>query len=157
MKAHGVNALAVAKTLQSSPYVQDVLYPGLPSHPQTALAYHSLPPHALKFVDQYRKHNSSPEDNSFPYSGMVSFRIKGGAEEANKFLTSMRIFSLAESLGGVESLAELPAEMTHGSIPPAERELLGIGDNLIRLSVGVEETEDLVHDIEQALEATFSG
>jgi cystathionine gamma-lyase len=76
--------------------------------------------------------------------------------EANKFLTSTKLFTLAESLGGVESLAELPAQMTHGSIPPAERELLGIGENLIRLSVGVEETEDLIHDVEQALEATFS-
>ena len=84
---------------------------------------------------------------------MISFRIRGGAAEANKFLTSARLFTLAESLGGVESLAELPAEMTHGSIPPAERALLGIGDNLIRLSVGVEEEEDLVADIEQALAA----
>ncbi|KAF9652313.1 hypothetical protein BDM02DRAFT_2910348 [Thelephora ganbajun] len=156
MKAHGVNALAVAKALQSSPHVEDVIYPGLPSHPQTALAYRSLSPHALKFVEKYRKDNSSPEDTSFPYSGMISFRIKGGAEETNKFLTSTKLFTLAESLGCVESLAEVPAQMTHGSIPPAERELLGIGDNLIRLSVGVEETEDLVHDIEQALEATFS-
>ena len=156
MKAHGINALAVAKALQSSPWVDDVIYPGLPSHPQTALAYRSLSPHAFKFVEKYREHNSSPGDTSFPYSGMISFRIRGGAEEANKFLTSTRLFTLAESLGGVESLAELPAEMTHGSIPRAERELLGIGDNLIRLSVGVEETEDLVRDIEQALEATFS-
>ena len=157
MKAHGLNALAVAKALQSSPYVDDVIYPGLPSHSQTALAYRSLSPHALKFVENYRKHNSAPGDNSFPYSGMISFRIKGGAVEANKFLTSTKLFALAESLGGVESLAELPAEMTHGSIPPAERELLGIGDNLIRLSVGVEETEDLIHDIERALEVTFSN
>jgi len=157
MKAHGVNALAVAKALESSPHIENVIYPGLPSHPQTALAYRSLSPHALKFVEQHMEHNFDPRDTSFPYSGMVSFRIKGGAEEANKFLTSMRLFTLAESLGGVESLAEVPAQMTHGSIPPAEREILGIGDNLIRLSVGVEEAEDLVHDIEQALEATFSG
>jgi len=157
MKAHGINALAVAKALESSPYVDDVIYPGLPSHPQTTLAYRSLSPHALKFVENYRDHNESSEDTSFPYSGMISFRIRGGAKEANKFLTSTKLFTLAESLGGVESLAELPAEMTHGSIPPAERELLGIGDNLIRLSVGVEETEDLVHDVEQALQATFSN
>jgi len=156
MKAHGANALALAKALQSSPYVDDVLYPGLPSHPQTALAYRSLSPHALKFVEKYREQNSSPGDTSFPYSGMISIRIRGGAKEANKFLTSMKLFALAESLGGVESLAEVPAQMTHGSIPPAERELLGIGDNLIRLSVGVEEIEDLIHDVEQALEATYS-
>ena len=84
---------------------------------------------------------------------MISFRIRGGAEEAGRFLTATRLFTLAESLGGVESLAELPAQMTHGSIPPAERAQLGIGDNLIRLSVGVEEEEDLVADVEQALEA----
>lgn len=156
MKAHGVNALAIAKALQSSPHVEDVIYPGLPSHPQTSLAYRSLSPHALKFVERYRENNPDPEDTSFPYSGMVSFRIRGGAQEANKFLTSTKLFTLAESLGGVESLAELPAQMTHGSIPPAERELLGIGENLIRLSVGVEEAGDLVHDIERALEATFS-
>lgn len=156
MKAHGINALAMAKALQSSPYIKDVIYPGLPSHPHHALAYRSLSPQALKFVEQYREHHSSPGDTSFPYSGMVSFRVDGGAEETNKFLTSMRLFPIAESLGGVESLAEVPAHMTHASIPPAERELLGIGENLIRMSVGVEEIEDLIHDVEQALEATFS-
>ncbi|TFY51106.1 hypothetical protein EVJ58_g10734, partial [Rhodofomes roseus] len=81
----------------------------------------------------------------------------GGAEEADRFLTATRLFTLAESLGGVESLAELPAQMTHGSIPPAERALLGIGDNLIRLSVGVEEAEDLVADVDQALEAAVKA
>ena len=156
MKAHGTNALAVAKALQSSPWVTDIIYPGLPSHPQTALAYRSLSPHALKFVEEYREHNSSPGDTSFPYSGMISFRINGGIKEVNKFMASSKLFILAESLGGVESLAELPAQMTHGSIPPAEREFLGIGDNLIRLSVGVEEPEDLAHDVLQALEAAFS-
>src|SRR6201992_4488825 len=92
MKAHGANALSVAKALQSSPYVEEVIYHGLPSHPQTALAYSSLSPHALKFVESYRTHHSGPEDTSFPYSGMASFRIKGGAEEANKFLTTVRLF-----------------------------------------------------------------
>ena len=81
---------------------------------------------------------------------MVSFRIKGSA---HKFLSATRLFTLAESLGGVESLAELPSEMTHGSVPEEERALLGIGDDLIRLSVGVEEGEDLVMDIEAALDA----
>ncbi|EPQ50454.1 hypothetical protein GLOTRDRAFT_141532 [Gloeophyllum trabeum ATCC 11539] len=146
MKAHGVNALAVAKALARSPHVEDVIYPGLSSHPRNALAYRSLSPHARKFVD------SLPEDEGgFPYGGMISFRIKGGAEEADKFLTATRLFTLAESLGGVESLAEHPAQMTHGSIPEAERAALGIGANLVRLSVGVEETEDLVADVEQAL------
>jgi len=88
---------------------------------------------------------------------MISFRIRGGAAEAEKFLTATRLFTLAESLGGVESLAELPAQMTHGSIPAEERGLLGIGDNLIRLSVGVEEEEDLIKDIEQALEAAVGS
>jgi cystathionine gamma-lyase len=153
MKAHGTNALAVAKVLARSPYVEEVIYPGLASHPMHQLAYRSLSPHAHKFVEQFRRYEQADDDSSFPYSGMISFRIKGGLEEANKFLTSTRLFSLAESLGGVESLAESPAGMTHGSIPPAERALLGIGDNLIRLSVGVEEVEDLIQDIEQALVA----
>ncbi|TFK47615.1 hypothetical protein OE88DRAFT_1686028 [Heliocybe sulcata] len=148
MKAHGINALAVAKALSRSPHVQEVIYPGLASHPRNALASRSLSPHARKFVE------SLPTDSEgFPYGGMISFRIRGGAEEADKFLTATRLFTLAESLGGVESLAELPAQMTHGSIPPAERAALGIGENLVRLSVGVEETDDLVADVEQALEA----
>ena len=80
---------------------------------------------------------------------MISFRIRGST---HKFLTATRLFTLAESLGGVESLAELPSEMTHGSVPVAERKLLGIGEDLIRLSVGIEEGADLLRDIEQALE-----
>ncbi|PCH44993.1 hypothetical protein WOLCODRAFT_133458 [Wolfiporia cocos MD-104 SS10] len=150
MKTHGTNALAVARALERSPYVEEVIYPGLASHPRNDLAYRSLSPHARKFVDQYMTRD---DEGGFPYSGMISFRIRGGAEEANKFLTTTRLFTLAESLGGVESLAELPAQMTHGSIPPAERALLGIGDNLIRLSVGVEDEDDLVADVEQALAA----
>jgi cystathionine gamma-lyase len=89
----------------------------------------------------------------FPYGGMVSFRIRGGQKEAERFLTGTRLFTLAESLGGVESLAEHPAQMTHGAIPEAERKLLGIGENLVRLSVGIEEEQDLVRDVEQALKA----
>ncbi|KIJ63873.1 hypothetical protein HYDPIDRAFT_112848 [Hydnomerulius pinastri MD-312] len=162
MKAHGINALKVAQLLQSSPYVEDVIYPGLSTHPRNEIAYRSLSPHAKKFVDKLRSAvdadgNSLESEGGFPYGGMVSFRIKGGAVEANKFLTTMRLFTLAESLGGVESLAELPAQMTHGSIPEAERALLGIGDNLIRLSVGVEEADDLVRDVEEALEAAVGG
>ncbi|KDQ60425.1 hypothetical protein JAAARDRAFT_46123 [Jaapia argillacea MUCL 33604] len=152
MKAHGVNALAVAQALQKSPYVEEVIYPGLTSHPRNELAYRSLSPHARKFIDSLQSTEDESESGGFPYGGMISFRIKGGAVEAEKFLTSTRLFTLAESLGGVESLAELPAQMTHGSIPEAERAALGIGENLIRLSVGVEELEDLVADVEQALE-----
>ncbi|KAF9459789.1 Cys/Met metabolism PLP-dependent enzyme-domain-containing protein [Collybia nuda] len=150
MKAHGTNALAVAKVLERSPHVEEVLYPGLASHPRNDLAYTSLSPHARKFVDSLSLDGSTAE--GFPYGGMISFRIRGGEKEAEKFLTSTRLFTLAESLGGVESLAEHPAKMTHGSIPEAERALLGIGPNLVRLSVGVEEVEDLVRDVEQALE-----
>ncbi|KAH7882858.1 Cys/Met metabolism PLP-dependent enzyme-domain-containing protein [Phlebopus sp. FC_14] len=162
MKAHGINALKVAQALQRSPYVEKVIYPGLASHPRNALAYRSLSLHAQKFVDTLRSvvdadGTSIDSEGGFPYGGMVSFRIRGGAAEANKFLTVTRLFTLAESLGGVESLAELPAQMTHGSIPQAERAVLGIGDNLIRLSVGVEDTEDLVRDVEQALEVALSN
>ena len=164
MKQHGLNALAVAQALQRSPYVEEVVYPGLASHPRNDLAYRSLSPHARKFVDDFLAKSPRTVDadgvesdvGGFPYGGMISFRIKGGAAEAERFLTSTRLFALAESLGGVESLAEHPAKMTHGSIPEAERALLGIGDNLIRLSVGVEEVEDLVADVEQALEAAAS-
>ncbi|KAH7905816.1 pyridoxal phosphate-dependent transferase [Hygrophoropsis aurantiaca] len=161
MKAHGVSALRVAQALAESPYVEDVIYPGLKSHPKNTLAYRSLSPHARKFVDSLRSPSDVDADADapadFPYGGMVSFRIRGGAREANAFLTATRLFTLAESLGGVESLAEVPARMTHGSIPDAERAQLGIGENLIRLSVGVEETEDLVRDVEQALKAAVSG
>ena len=162
MKAHGTNALKVARALEHSPHVEAVLYPGLASHSTNDLAYSQLSPHAKKFVDNLRsvvdEDGVSPDtDGGFPYGGMVSFRIRGGAFEANKFLTALRLFTLAESLGGVESLAELPAQMTHGSIPEKERALLGIGDNLVRLSVGIEESEDLIRDIEQALEYASSS
>jgi cystathionine gamma-lyase len=150
MKEHGRNALLVARALEKSPYVKEVIYPGLASHPRHKLALRSLSPHAARFVQAESEHNP---DGSFPYGGMVSFRIRGGLEEAQRFFSATRLFTLAESLGGVESLAELPALMTHGSIPPAERAILGIGDDLIRLSVGVEEGADLVWDIEQALRA----
>ncbi|TCD64029.1 hypothetical protein EIP91_004663 [Steccherinum ochraceum] len=154
MKAHGTNALAIAKFLQKSPHVEEVIYPGLRSHPRNDLAFRSLSPHARKFIESSGK--SIDEEGGFPYAGMISFRIRGGFAEADKFLTSTRLFTLAESLGGVESLAEHPAKMTHGSIPEAERALLGIGDNLIRLSAGVEDVDDLVADVEQALEAAAS-
>jgi cystathionine gamma-lyase len=150
MKAHGQNALAVARLLESSPYVKEVIYPGLSSHPRHALAREYLSPHAKKFID------ALPGDHEarggVPFGGMVSFRIRGDDNAAERFLTRTKLFTLAESLGGVESLAELPEKMTHGSIPPAERAILGIGPNLIRLSVGIEETEDLIEDIKQALE-----
>ena len=158
MKQHGRNALAVARALQDSPGVEEVIYPGLPGKTEVSkrrheLAWATLSPHARRFVQ--KEHGDL--HTGFPFSGMISFRIRGGLLEADTFLTSTRLFSLAESLGGVESLAEHPALMTHGSIPEAERAMLGIGDNLIRLSVGVEEEEDLVEDVLQAVRIATAG
>ncbi|KAJ7581143.1 pyridoxal phosphate-dependent transferase [Mycena floridula] len=152
MKAHGQNALAIAHHLEKSPYVEQVVYPGLPSHPRHERAWKSLSPHAKKWIGTDA---TVPPAGGFPYGGIVSFRIRGASSSlfqvANKFLTSTRLFTLAESLGGVESLAEHPAGMTHASVPVEERAKLGISDGLIRLSVGVEETEDLIADLDQAL------
>jgi len=154
MKEHGRNALLVARALEKSPYVKEAIYPGLVSHPRYEVARRSLSPHAARFVETESEHNP---DGSFSYGGMVSFRIRGGLEETQRFFSAIRVFTLAESLGGVESLAELPALMTHSSIPPAERAMIGIGDDLIRLSVGIEEGADLVWDIEQALREAVEG
>lgn len=128
MKAHQENAMAVAKFLEAHPKVEKVIYPGLESHPQHALA---------------KKQMSG-------FGGMITFYIKGGLAESRKFLESVRLFSLAESLGGVESLIEHPAIMTHASVPPENRKALGISDNLIRLSVGIEDLPDLLEDLENA-------
>lgn len=123
------NAMAVAKTLEAHPKIQRVIYPGLKSHPQYAIA---------------KKQASGP-------GAMISFYVKGGIKHADRFLRGLKLFTLAESLGGVESLAENPALMTHGSVPQAHRKLLGIEDNFIRISVGIETEEDLVADIKQSL------
>ena len=165
MRQHGLNALRVAQFLESriGKEVKDVIYPGLASHPLHQLAYDSLSPHARTWVDSL-----GGRSKGFPYGGMVSFRIlpsRTGNESdsnalhatADTFLSSLKLFTLAESLGGVESLAELPSHMTHGSIPPAERALLGIGDDLIRLSCGIEDADDLIHDIERALGLAVNG
>ncbi|RZC42588.1 cystathionine gamma-lyase, partial [Asbolus verrucosus] len=130
MKQHMKNSLEVGKFLEKHPKVEKVLHPGLPSHPQ-----HEL----------FKKQTSG-------CSGMVAFYLKGGLEESKKFLSALKVFTLAESLGGFESLAELPSLMTHASIPAAQRKLLKIEDNLIRLSVGLEDVEDLISDLQQALE-----
>ncbi|KAJ1550347.1 hypothetical protein HK096_007446 [Nowakowskiella sp. JEL0078] len=135
MKQHEANAIRVASILESSPFVKSVIYPGLQSHPQHQLA--------------------KRQQNGF--GGMVSFRIKGGLKESNTFLASLKLFALAESLGGVESLAELPAIMTHASLTPEARKELGVDESLIRLSCGIEESEDLVEDIKQALEKAVLG
>ena len=129
VKQANINAMAVAQTLEAHPKVKKVLYPGLKSHPQHNIA----------------------KKQSRGFGGMISFYVKGGVKQAENFLKALKVFTLAESLGGVESLAENPALMTHGSVPAAHRKMLGIEDNFIRLSVGIETTEDLVADIKQAL------
>lgn len=128
MRAHAENALAIALFLEAHPLVERVLYPGLKSHPQHALAQKQM----------------------FGFGGMITFFIKGGLAAARKFLESVQVFSLAESLGGVESLIEHPAIMTHASVPAEQRKKLGIDDSLIRLSVGIEDGQDLLCDLEQA-------
>lgn len=131
MQRHCDNALEVARRLERHPKVERVIYPGLPSHPQHALARRQMR----------------------AGGGMVTIVLKGGEAEARRFLERCEIFILAESLGGVESLIEHPAIMTHASVPPEVRGELGIGDSLVRLSVGVEDVDDLIADLEQALAA----
>lgn len=129
MERHCSNAIQIANFLESHNSIQRVIYPGLESHPQHEIAKEQM--------------------NGF--GGMISVEIKGGLEGAKKFLERTEIFSLAESLGGVESLIEHPAIMTHASIPPEVREEIGISDGLVRLSVGIEALEDLTEDLEKAL------
>lgn len=128
MKAHEANAIQVANFLASHPKVEKVIYPGLKSHPQHDLAKRQM----------------------LGFGGMITFFIKGGLPAARKFLESVEIFALAESLGGVESLVEHPAIMTHASVPADKRKELGIDDSLIRLSVGIEDIDDLIKDLEKA-------
>lgn len=130
MRAHEENALAVAAYLASRDDVEAVHYPGLGSHPQHELATRQM----------------------FGFGGMLSFTMTGDYARVQRFVQRTKLFSLAESLGGVESLLCHPATMTHGSIPTAEREARGISDRLLRLSVGIEETEDLIADLRQGLD-----
>ena len=131
MRAHEENAINIADFLIEHPNVEKVIYPGLKSHPQHELAKSQM--------------------NGF--GGMLSLYIKGGLSESNKFLKQLSLFTLAESLGGVESLIEHPAIMTHASVPVKERNELGITDNFIRISVGIEDVNDLKADLKQALDA----
>src|SRR6202012_5270017 len=124
------NALAIARFLESHPKIQRVYYPGLESHPQHALAKRQM---------------------TGGYGGIVTAVLKGTLDDARGMLERCHLFSLAESLGGVESLIEHPALMTHASLPAAMRASLGISDGLIRLSVGVEDVEDLVGDLKRAI------
>jgi len=130
MARHCENALAIAERLTRHRKIATVHYPGLPNHPQHALAQRQM--------------------NGF--GGMVTLVLRGNLDDARRFLERLRIFVCAESLGGVESLAEHPAIMTHASLPSEIRATLGIDDSLVRLSVGVEDVDDLIADIEQALE-----
>jgi cystathionine gamma-lyase len=130
MERHCNNAESVARWLENDARVESVVYPGLPSHPQ----------HAVAKAQMAR------------FGGIVTFFIKGGLDEARRFLERCEVFALAESLGGVESLVDHPAIMTHASVPAEKRKALGISDKLIRLSVGIEDVEDLIGDLDQALE-----
>jgi len=129
MERHCTSAMTIAQWLERHPKVARVFYPGLPSHPQHALAKRQMR----------------------AFGGMISFDLKGTLDDAKRFLERCRLFTLAESLGGVESLIEHPALMTHGSVPPDVRAKLGIGDTLVRLSVGIEDADDLLADLEGAL------
>lgn len=129
MQRHSDNGFEIAKYLENHSLVEKIYYPGLSSHPQYDLATRQMT----------------------EFGGMVSFTFKSGKkEDAIKFLENIKVFTLAESLGGVESLANLPAMMTHASIPEDKRAVLGITDDLVRLSVGIEDAEDLIADLEQA-------
>ncbi len=128
MKQHEQNAIKIAAYLERHPKVERVVYPGLKSHPQ-----HELAKKQMK-----------------GFGGMITFFLKGGIVESRRFLENVKLFALAESLGGVESLVDHPAIMTHASIPKEVREGLGIYDNLIRLSVGIEDGDDLINDLEIA-------
>jgi cystathionine gamma-lyase len=131
MQRHGESAARIASWLENQPGVERVVYPGLPTHPQHALAKRQMS----------------------GFGGMITFSLEGGLAEARRFLEAVRIFALAESLGGVESLIEHPAIMTHASVPPDMRKDLGISDTMIRLSVGIEAAEDLIEDLERGLSA----
>jgi cystathionine gamma-lyase len=131
MARHQENARTLAEWLQAHPQVERVIYPGLPSHPQHVLA-----------ARQQRG-----------FGGMISFTLAGGLEPARQFLKTCRLWACAESLGGVESLIEHPAIMTHASVPPERRRELGIADGFIRLSVGIEDVADLRADLERAFAA----
>jgi cystathionine gamma-lyase len=131
MERHARNALQVARHLEGHPQVERVSYPGLASHPQHALAARQMS----------------------GFGGMLTFVLRGGLPAARAFLETVRVFACAESLGGVESLIEHPAIMTHASVPPETRRRLGIADGLIRASVGIESAEDLVEDLERGFRA----
>ena len=130
MERHVANAMTIAAWLEGRPEIEQVIYPGLPSHPQHALARRQMP---------------------LGSGGIVTAILRGDIRSSRRMLASCELFTLAESLGGVESLIEHPALMTHASVPPEVRTELGISDGLIRLSIGIENVSDLIADLEQAL------
>ena len=132
MERHQANAQRIVAWLVDHPEIERVHYPMHPSHPQYEVAKRQMS----------------------GFGGMISFVLKGSLERAERFCASTKLFTCAESLGGVESLIELPAAMTHASVPVDERRARGIADGLIRLSVGVEDVEDLLADLAQALVAS---
>jgi cystathionine beta-lyase/cystathionine gamma-synthase len=129
MERHCANGMAVAKYLTEHPKVDRVSYPGLPSHPQHEIAKRQMS----------------------DFSGMVTFELKGGLESGRTLMNSVRLCSLAESLGSVETMVTHPATMTHGDVPREEREARGLTDGLVRISVGIEDVEDIIADLDQAL------
>ncbi len=133
MERHGSNAMQIAQWLESHAKVDRVVYPGLESHPQHALV------------------NKQMRNGERGYGGMITMFLKGGIAEARQMLERTTLFALAESLGGVESLIEHPAIMTHASVPADQRAALGISDSLVRLSVGIEDVSDLIADLEYAI------
>lgn len=131
MRAHQENAMAIAEHFSKHSKIERLIYPGLKTHPQHALA----------------------KTQMTGFGGIVTLILKGGMDESRRFLEAVKVFSLAESLGGVESLVNHPAIMTHASVPAETRKALGISDALVRLSVGIEDVEDLIADLDQALAA----
>jgi len=130
MRQHEANARAIAEFLENHSEVRETIYPGLPSHPQHDLAKAQMD----------------------GFGAMVTFRLDGGVERVRRFVKALRVFLFAESLGGVESLVCHPATMSHATLTPQEREQMGITDGTIRLSVGIEDIEDLIEDLDQALQ-----
>ncbi len=135
MRRHCESAMRIAQWLATQPSVERVVYPGLTSHPQHELATRQM------------RLNGAPG-----YGGMITIYLRGGIRESRRFLENVHLFALAESLGGVESLIEHPAIMTHASVPDAQRAALGISDSLVRLSVGIEDADDLIADLAHALQ-----
>lgn len=130
MQRHEQNAMVIAPFLEKHPKIAKVMYPGLRSHP----------------------HHEIAKKQMTGFGGIITIWLKGGIKESRQFLENLQIFSLAESLGGVESLMNHPAIMTHASIPVEEREKLGISDTMCRLSIGIEDVEDLMSDLKNALD-----